>query len=409
MSNRNTTRIIMGLFVWLILAFGFAAAQDCGDVNEDGVFNVLDVVTYFNYLDNRNPELFNVGLADIDSITDVNFNDAQFLIDYLFGYGDLPYCPPFPDSTPPVTDDTLEIHNTLVTAGKTVARVDIFVKSADIINGFSFPFSYSCATSDLEIDSIRFAESIYMGQSVFLGSDYPDQDKGLILIGGFSNFTAPMDGLAVTIWFRLTASYDPQLIVIEPTTLEPGNILIGTKSVGYEYLAFIPTLFEIPVYEEDSDLDGVGDDHDNCIYTYNPVQENADGDQDGDVCDNCPSVYNPDQIDSDGDSYGDACDNCVSIANSDQTDSDADGIGDVCDGCPGVYNPDQADVDDDGVDDACDNCPNKANNSQTDSDGDGIGDVCENGNEPENGDVNGDGKVDILDILYLILFLYGID
>lgn len=75
------------------------------------------------------------------------------------------------------------------------------------------------------------------------------------------------------------------------------------------------------------------------------------------------------------------------------TDNDGDGIADQVDNCPQVPNPDQADVDGDGRGDACDavnddldgdgirndvdNCPQVVNADQTDSDGDGIGDACD--------------------------------
>lgn len=92
-------------------------------------------------------------------------------------------------------------------------------------------------------------------------------------------------------------------------------------------------------------------------------------------------------IDSDGDGFGDqghpenTCpeDNCPETYNIDQIDTDADGVGDICDNCPETYNPDQADGDQDGIGDACDY-------------------IC--------GDLNDDGTVNILDITYLINYLY---
>ena len=57
----------------------------------------------------------------------------------------------------------------------------------------------------------------------------------------------------------------------------------------------------------DTDLDGICDDVDNCVYTANANQADTDGDGVGDACDNCPAVANSTQTDTDGDGTGDAC------------------------------------------------------------------------------------------------------
>ncbi len=73
---------------------------------------------------------------------------------------------------------------------------------------------------------------------------------------------------------------------------------------------------------DDTDLDGVPDQSDNCPLIRNPEQEDAihpggagdacdDGDSDGvvDAEDSCPAVPNPEQLDADRDGLGDACEN----------------------------------------------------------------------------------------------------
>ena len=58
----------------------------------------------------------------------------------------------------------------------------------------------------------------------------------------------------------------------------------------------------------DTDLDGIGDDADNCKLVANPNQNDKDDDGVGDACDNCPNFRNPGQANTDLDSAGDACD-----------------------------------------------------------------------------------------------------
>jgi photosystem II stability/assembly factor-like uncharacterized protein len=146
--------------------------------------------------------------------------------------------------------------------------------------------------------------------------------------------------------------------------------------------------------------------------TIDCLGEDLDGDGVAEECDNCPGLPNPDQADDDGDEIGDLCDNCPDSANTDQSDGDGDEIGDVCDNCPYDYNPGQADGDGDGIGDACDWICGDVNGDQAVN----ILDISyliaylyQGGPPPdpfESGDANGDGDINILDITYLIAYLY---
>ncbi len=124
----------------------------------------------------------------------------------------------------------------------------------------------------------------------------------------------------------------------------------------------------------DFDLDGIANEIDNCLFTYNPSQTNSDTDSLGNACDNCPTVDNPAQTDADQDGLGDECDFCPLDPTNDV---DADSVCGLVDNCPATYNPNQEDTDGDELGDACDNCSEVFNPAQEDLDGDGIGDSCE--------------------------------
>ena len=137
--------------------------------------------------------------------------------------------------------------------------------------------------------------------------------------------------------------------------------------------------------DADTDGDGVCDNFDNCLDTFNPDQLDSDTDGHGDVCDICPFDADND-LDNDG-VCGDE-DNCLSTANPDQSDIDGDGSGDVCDVCP--FDPTDDGSDGDGVCDDIDNCLGLANPSQLDTDGDGQGNDCDV-------DDDNDGVADLAD------------
>ena len=153
----------------------------------------------------------------------------------------------------------------------------------------------------------------------------------------------------------------------------------------------------------------------------NGLRIGIDRDEDAvhDFDDNCPIIANGGQADTDGDGHGDACDNCTSLANAGQLDNDHDGTGDGCDTDDDNDGLDDAteqalgtnqfipDTDSDGLSDLDEvNRGTNPNSADTDSDGTIDSDEVALGTDPlnaasypHNGDINGDGEVNIADIL----------
>ncbi|MEW5923037.1 MAG: thrombospondin type 3 repeat-containing protein [Candidatus Zixiibacteriota bacterium] len=186
------------------------------------------------------------------------------------------------------------------------------------------------------------------------------------------------------------------------------------------------------VGDPDDDNDGVADAADTA-----PLNPDICEDTDGDACDDCAIGT---------DNFGPLADN---NPNNDGTDTDADGLcdagdpdddndgvldgadtdplnPDVCedvdsDGCDdcavgtddfgpmadNLPNNDGTDTDSDGICDLTDNCINDYNPLQEDTDGDGIGDSCETTTcDCLPGEANGNSAYNILDVTYLISYLY---
>ncbi len=99
----------------------------------------------------------------------------------------------------------------------------------------------------------------------------------------------------------------------------------STSYIDFSFMrAMVQTSLDL-VYQvsnsNDFDGDGIANDIDNCITTYNPNQEDPDADSLGSVCDNCPDVYNPTQIDLDHNGVGDHCDGNLHIISRDLPDA----------------------------------------------------------------------------------------
>ncbi len=435
-GTESRHRWLVALALCLVIVFGSVPAMAqgtyiCGDVNSDTDINILDVVTLYNYLFKGYPGPVIREAADVDRIEGINTNDCAALLDYLYQGSPAPECSIVPDSTPPVTDDSIVVLGGLVPAGQARCEVQVRLKALNTTYALSLPLSFACQTSGIVCDTIIFPEGFQDDFPLYAREIDNSEQKLVIGLNGlaYSGMAPPDEYLVASIWFTLSSvdEFQDQLIELDTTTYAPENIVIFTKNKPH-HEAYIPTIVISPdvILNTDSDGDGVFDSQDNCVSVPNSDQANDDGDLYGNACDNCPGTANDDQFDTDSDGIGDVCDNCPGTSNNDQLDTDSDGLGDACDNCPDLVNQDQADADSDGVGDVCDacpldpdndidgdgicgnidNCPNTYNPDQQDSDGNGTGDACDGTGGYQCGDINADGWINIADAVYLINFIF---
>jgi hypothetical protein len=386
------------------------SGSSCGDLNGDGTINVIDMVTMMNYLLNNGSPPEPLWVADIDGLAGITNNDFQTIVGYIFQSGPLPTCTPESDTTFPSSSDFMEVRDYMADPNETGLTVSLWLDATDPYGGLSFPFSYTCDSSDVTLDSITLDITSDINNS----SIDEFSSTGLILIDNIAGALPAGEQKIASLHFTFSTPQPySQTILIYADTVPPSNVLVLSRMDESGIVTGVAPVF----MDLDRDGDGITNENDNCPYAYNPDQEDTDYDGIGDACDNCLIDANTGQEDSDSDGTGDICDqcpndplddgdgdglcadndNCPADYNPGQEDEDGDGVGDVCDACPDdtgndndndgycaavdncpeVANPGQEDTDGDGHGDVCDNCPTIANADQQDSDFDGNGDLCD--------------------------------
>jgi len=105
---KQALMLISVILVFVIPVTSFAG--DCGDVDNSGAVNILDVTFLINYLYKGGPAPDPLDMADVNNDDIVNILDITYLISYLYLGGPEPDCGP---QTGTVTDIDGNIYQTI--------------------------------------------------------------------------------------------------------------------------------------------------------------------------------------------------------------------------------------------------------------------------------------------------------
>jgi hypothetical protein len=243
-----------------------------------------------------------------------------------------------------------------------------------------------------------------------------ESDEGIMLSPGFPPIQGNEWIPGPAAWFTtpdtylgLADNYPDLAVRVARLTVEEGSsieillnlhYLNGNQSPEYVY----DLLLNFGGGEPDEDGDGVPDEYDNCPYHYNPDQADCDNDGWGDVCTIAECWGDPWCEDCNANEVPDGCD----ITDGTSEDCNGNDRPDECDvefgfseDCNQNWIPDECDLasgysedcNENWIPDECD----IADGTSEDINDNGIPDECETLE-----DVNGDGVVDVTDLLELL-------
>jgi len=192
----------------------------CGDADDDSSFTQTDFDYLVDYFYRGGPPLNFPESGDVDSVNGLNHNDVQYLANYFYASSaPEPNCRPYPVTDIPVSDDTLEIRNTVILPGQDSGKIDLYLKAGGAVQGLALPFIYSCSTATISLDSIGFTGSVYESYTNKYGLIDLSEKKGLIgLINTGESYPGGGEDLVASLFFSITSSTDTQYIFIDTTS-----------------------------------------------------------------------------------------------------------------------------------------------------------------------------------------------
>jgi len=198
----------------------------CGDFDDNGLVDVLDIVYIWNYLITGGVLPAATGRGDIDGIKGISNNDVVFMSDYLFLGGPLwTECAPFPYDPIPPSRDTIRFMNRVVAPNTDTCTVEVWLSVVpdDTVIGLLIPFTFSCPSSAyIYCDNIDKSGGLFDMHGIFQTYIDTANNYGALVVGGpmgASDIVGPVSGLVFKARFSVEAS--PSGHTIEFTTATP--------------------------------------------------------------------------------------------------------------------------------------------------------------------------------------------
>ena len=222
-------------------------ASVCGNVDNDpyGYGDYNDILALIEYLYNAGPAPEYEWMANVDGYEGVNNADIQCFIDYANTMDDPPchsYSIPIPTS-----EEIVEVRMLDVPPGRDVWTTELWIwlsaydeYGSTRFTGFAFPFSYSCATSGITLDSITLNAGISELTHTVIDTV---ASTGLIGINQWWGELSSGYWKMASMHFSLTPSSQTQRIIIDTTMVPPSNTIVLTK---FANMNSVPQIFGIP-------------------------------------------------------------------------------------------------------------------------------------------------------------------
>jgi len=152
------SRMLLTLLTLMLIFASSAYAQSCADVNKDGAVDVTDVA--YMMAEHIGGSPIPAGKGDIDNRQGYNAGDVRFLIDYIFGGGPTPGCPPFPSYSLVNTEDSLILPSYVIPAGSGQCVLPIYLINHAKVSDMVLPMHVNGLGSTVFFDSLQIASSL---------------------------------------------------------------------------------------------------------------------------------------------------------------------------------------------------------------------------------------------------------